>query len=691
MISKFSLFSQVSTLQLSIKSDSMEFTDQSNKINLGSDSYIYFIANDQQPVLTIQLRLNQLRSNEQLFFLPNDNYAILDSLKQVTPGIFSGKVRLNDLLSFPKPVLSVGQGSTNYTFKLLPVIIPVANAEFTTIDAFQEEQKTIEIPVSNGFNIKTDNSVLPGKEFDYKLTSFLNYLVVTFKPHLTGTHQLEIPLKSVIPVIDNKGNITNNLQELLFKVNVKSFKLSYINFDRNTIFYSYESKGSQQILVDHNPLFEQNKTYRIEDQQTPGGNLVAELYVESIVENNKKIICRIKPFTFHKIQDGYLYIKDAEKNRFICNINISEKPKIEKVFVRKNGGDWNETLTVHPGEQIEIRIQGKGLDLGKIQFDGITDAKGDSVKSSDEVLYYHMFIPVSISNKHVSIFLDRKETVHQLQVKEFKKPSPFDFVSVNYGQNDITITDEKLNKPVFYDGIIKDINLRFDPNKIDSKAKLQGKQYFSLEIRLLNKDNDLIEIETIENLVVCPGEQSPRNGHYDETDCNEPVINVNDYLDHKTYNLPAFTQIVIRISHDENKYDDTKGYKKKIRLILVRKYNYDLQLSFPTGLLVKDFGEGGGINNLSGISAAVLFNITPYEEKNPGKLKPYSLGAGFLALNALNLSTTASTDLGIVIMGTVQPFRKNAKFSVPIYLGYGYFVKSGRFFEILGPGLQFNF
>jgi hypothetical protein len=243
---------------------------------------------------------------------------------------------------------------------------------------------------------------------------------------------------------------------------------------------------------------------------------------------------------------------------------------------------------------------------------------------------------------------------------------------------------------VFYDNIIKDVNIVFDPNKIDVNDKTYGKQYINIEVRLLNKDNDLIEIEKIENVVVCPGDKSPRSGHYDQSDCNQQDINLNDYLDHKTFHLPAFTQIIITISHDESKYDDTKGNKKKIRLVLVRKINLDLQLSFPTGLLVKDFGESG-IGSLSGISASVLFNITPYEKKESGKLSPYSIGAGFLALNALNLSSTSTSDLGVVIMGTIQPFRKNAKFSVPIYLGYGYFVKSGKFFTILGPGLQFNF
>jgi hypothetical protein len=275
-------------------------------------------------------------------------------------------------------------------------------------------------------------------------------------------------------------------------------------------------------------------------------------------------------------------------------------------------------------------------------------------------------------------------------VKDYQLPANMGFVSINYGQNDVNLNNSKLNKPIFIDHIIKDVNFIFDPNKIDFNNKLYGKQYLTIEVKLLNKDNDLIEIEKIETVCICPGEESPRRSHYDLSDCaTERNININDYLDHKTYNLPAFTQIIITVSHTESKYK-TKGFTKKIRLILERKYNLDLQLSFPTGLLVKRLNEPG-IGSLSGISASVLLNLSKYDNRQFGRERPYTLGLGFLALNALNLSNSETSDIGIVIMGAIHPIRKNAKFSVPIYGGGGYFLKRGFWFLIFGPGLQFNF
>jgi len=685
-------FGQIkSELSLVIKSDSLKFSDSLNTVRDGDSTYLYFKTNEEQPVVQLFFKKMSVLQTGLPSLLVSDHYIIIDSLKKGTDGSFVGRIRLNDVLIDPRPVLSVRLGAVKFQINLLPIVHAVIALDSKPVNVFQEEQKTIEFAETNGYNIKSENSFITGKDFDYKLTNYLNLLAITIRPHTIGFRNINIPLQSNLPVLDQNRKLTNNLQILSINLNVKAFKLSYINFDKGTIFSSLDSKSSQQLLVDYNPLFEQTKVFRIEDQQSSGGELIAELTVESILDNTKKIVCRIRPVSYHKVSDGYLYIKDGEKNRFICNLNIVEKPKIDKVSIRKSGGDWDEGLTVHPGEQVEVRIQGNGLETNKIQFDGITDAKLDSLKSSDEYVYFHFKVPVAISGKHITVFLDRKETAYQISVKDYLKPAPFDFVSINYGEKSIPLTDFRFNKPMFYDSAVKDINITFNPNRIDVGDKLYGKQYISIEVKILNKDNDLIEDEKIENLVICPGDQSPRKGHYDNLDCNAPLINLNDYLDHKTYKLPEFTQIIIIVSHDDAKYEENKGNKKKIKLILSRKYNFDLQLSFPTGLLVQNLGEGGGIASLSGISAAVLFNMTPYDDKQPGQLRPYSIGAGFLALNALNLSSSASSDLGIVVLGTVQPFRKNAKFSVPIYFGCGYFVKSEKFFEILGPGLQFNF
>jgi hypothetical protein len=278
-----------------------------------------------------------------------------------------------------------------------------------------------------------------------------------------------------------------------------------------------------------------------------------------------------------------------------------------------------------------------------------------------------------------------------LNVREYQKPSPLDFVSINYGENNIQITNEKLNKPVFYEEKINDINLVFNPLKIDENNRLYGKQYLKIKVKIFNPKNDLVEIQDIDNIVVCPGDNSPRKLFYDYKDCKQDAISLNDYLVHKTYKLDPFTQIEIVVSDNDAKYGGS-GYSEKIRIILTRKTHFDIQVSFPAGLLVKRFNETG-YGNLTGISTAILAQFSFYDPRQIGKLKPYSIGTGFIALNAFNFSNSSSNirDVGIVILGSVNPVRSGAKFSLPIFAGGGYLLKANTGFLVFGPGIQFNF
>jgi hypothetical protein len=675
-----------------IKTDSLAVNISSNKVSIDNDSYLYFNITDLTSVQEIIVRPNPSFPASFISILGSSDYTIIDSTKLIS-GEYHTRVRFNNLDVNNKIKLNVlikePSNVLEKQYKLIAVSKPSPETYLRNIDLFQDEQKIIEIPVKNGFNIKADNATVQTKDFDYSLSYKFNILFLRIKAHSTGLKHFSIPLKTVTPFVDDAQHLTNDLPPLLFNFNITTLKLNYLNFDKSTIYFNQDYKNSEQILIDYNPIFEMSKNYRIEDQNS-GGILIAELYTLSPIDNKSKIICRIRPYSFHKITDGYLYIKDGDKNRSICNLNIIEKPQINRILIRRDGEDWEENLKVHPNENLEIKLQGKGLKNCKIQFDNITELKLDSAKSSDETVFYHLKIPIKIALKKIPIFIDRKETDYELIVEESKKPVNLEFVSINYGQQDIPIT--KINKPVLYDNVIKDININFNPDKIDENNQLFGKQYLTIEVKIFNKEDDLIETEKIDDIIICPGDKSPRRDYYNLSDCTKDPINLNDYLDHKTYKLPAFTQILITIKDDMSKYNDDKGYTRKIRLILERKYNFDLQLSFPTGLVVKKYNEPG-LGSLTGISASVLFNLKFYDKSEIGKLHPYSIGAGFLVLDALNLNNSASnpTDLGLVVMGSISPFKKNAKFSVPIYLGGGYFVKQGVWFAILGPGLEFNF
>ena len=131
---------------------------------------------------------------------------------------------------------------------------------------------------------------------------------------------------------------------------------------------------------------------------------------------------------------------------------------------------------------------------------------------------------------------------------------------------------------------------------------------------------------------------------------------------------------------------------KTIEIVLQKLYSFDINVSFPTGLLIKKANEAG-FGNFSGVSMAVLAQYSFYAKDKIAKLEPYTIGAGFIALNAFDFSQTAasSRDMGIVIIGTLNPVNTNRKLTFPIYLGGGYLLSQKKMFWLLGPGISVQF
>ena len=77
---------------------------------------------------------------------------------------------------------------------------------------------------------------------------------------------------------------------------------------------------------------------------------------------------------------------------------------------------------------------------------------------------------------------------------------------------------------------------------------------------------------------------------------------------------------------------------KKLELVLQKPYVFDIDVSFPAGLLtLTNSGVDRGVS-LTGISMAMIAQISFYDNEQIGRYKPYKVGVGFLALNAFNFS-----------------------------------------------------
>ena len=113
-------------------------------------------------------------------------------------------------------------------------------------------------------------------------------------------------------------------------------------------------------------------------------------------------------------------------------------------------------------------------------------------------------------------------------------------------------------------------------------------------------------------------------------------------------------------------------------MALKRRYKFDIDVSFPAGLLTRKQGDTS-FGDLGGISLATLAQFSFYSPNKINRLRPYKIGVGFVAMNAFNLGSSSSNrDLGVVLLGSVYPTRREAKFTFPLYLGGGFLLGTSR-------------
>ncbi len=684
-----------SITDVSLRIEHFDYFYHRDGLSYNNEQHLFFRISRPDPIAEIRVypAIDQWPI-EGLALLPSVDYIMLDSLVFVNNDHYRARVRFIDLYdtSFPSLIFSYKgheQQLINHEIPLFPYFVTSLFPDEDVIELFQGEEKLIEVAGNNLFNLYLDGQWKTDWPFEYRLDAMGNNLRVRVRAKTTGRHRLTIPLQTISPFVGIDGSLSFYPDPLQLEFNIKPSRLQFINTDKDFIYYDADRRRREEVRLDHHPAIQLNRVYRIENRQEEGARLIAEIHTKSFTSDNK-VLADLITYDLHRTSNGYLYIKEGNKTLFMTNFNIVSRPEINNIEILRPGDNWTKSRIVYPGEKVEVKIEGEGLLDVDIQFDGCRQ-QPDSIRMSDRALFLTLEVPVDIQRRQIMLFKNREATQHELLVREYELPASFDFIKINYGTGEIAITDNIFNKPVFYDETIKDINIIFDRDAIDTADKLFGKQYIEIEVRLLDENNRLVDLQNINNIVVCPGESSVRHAFYRGDDCNSSIINLNQHLLRNTYLLDAFSQIIITIRHKDSKYNSTTQ-SKRINIILERKHSFDVMISFPAGLLVKQFGQSG-IGNLSGISTSVLAELSFYDKNRPGRKKPYKFGAGFIALNAFNFSENPNIqrDIGLVLIATIEPVRSSAKFSVPIYFGTGYLLIEQDLFAIFGPGVRLHF
>jgi hypothetical protein len=294
---------------------------------------------------------------------------------------------------------------------------------------------------------------------------------------------------------------------------------------------------------------------------------------------------------------------------------------------------------------------------------------------------------MDINKKRVGLYSNSLQTGQFLTIREYENPRQFDFIMVNYG--DINRVVSGIHGPILFEKTIRDVIISFNENRIDSDEKLFGRQYISVDMRVTGPSNELIDMKTLPALTICPGENSPRYNYYDKRNCNQSDISLNKFLSRSTSDLDDWSKIHLTFRNTPGKYGEVQQ-EKEVDIILKKKIKFDIDVSFPAGLVtVSKDGETGktSYNNLYGISMAMVAQFAFYHPEKIAKLRPYRLGAGFLALDAFNFQSEKQ-DLALVALASLYPTTRDKKLAFPLYIGGGYQFKSNKWMLLIGPGIS---
>lgn len=680
-----------------ILSDSNHYTLQKHTISFRQSPSLYFEVTKPNQAIELSFITNPNDSITNIQLLPSPGYMQLDSVINIANNRFLVDVKLTNIfeVAFPKILIKMFSRHRTVTqeVKLYPFIFPVFEDQNPQIEIFNNQEIEVPLPIQNVLMVKAPKHWQTEGILEYKLLKSNEGLSLLIKPNAIGLQSLTVGMESVKPYLDSLGVSSTALLNFRITVRVVRSKFNYLNFTESTYFFEPQGEKAITVWFDYNPNIKLNKTYRIEDQETPGGRLVAEVFTRAYVENQNKVIASMRTYALHQVEGGMLYVKEGDKNRFFTNFNILPKPFIEKVSILRPGKDWTESPIVYPGEEIELKVQGKGLASSLIRFaDGKYPAQPDTIRKNNQVRFFTLSIPATIKERSVPISLNHNTTSFELLVNEYQRPRPLDFITINYGNGEHPLTSETFYKPALYHGEIGDIVITSHNDKIDSDDEFYGVQYVDVELRLWDKNNRQIELRNISNVKLVPDKSSIRHLSYNHENESAHVLRINDILVNKTYDLRPWSKVEITVQHHKERYGG-QGYEAKAIIYRSDNFAVDIEVSFPAGLLVVPIGSSSEVSSLTGLSVASMANFTFYKKGKIKKEQPLRLGLGFIALNAINsiASSTDESDIGAVALASFQPLHSDSKINFPLYAGFGYLFKSENLFLLIGPGIKFTF
>lgn len=732
---------------ITLKIDTLAYSYLKNSMNYQGHACLPFFFHAEDVVCELAIYPASDTKISHLELLKSSDFVQLDTLVLLDHEYYRTKIKFVNLfksqfLNFT--FLAKLEGSDKqYTeeIRLLPYTKTSVQFFPPTDELYIGEEKVFELETGNLNNIRISGDWVTNQDINYKISENNGHLRLHLLPNALGPHTVNINLQTIVPFITERKEVNFDLPVISQSFKIKSSRLAYLNIDKKNITYDEDArKNGTEIQIDNHRQLIMGKTYRIENQEQPGGALIAELFTKLNMANDR-VLCIFRPYNLHRQTEGYLYIKDGDIARFVTNLSVTPKTSVNTISIMHGGQDWSQNLAVNPGETIDVKVEGEALDKARFHWADIVDITSDTMVRSENVVYFRLKIPLAINKKRIELLNNVSSTGYGIAVREYQVPKTFDYINLSYGNGVRTLS--LLNPVVIQRSTMKDIIIGFDNLKIDNENKLYGKQYLDIDVRLLNKQGELVEFKSIKGLLVCPGENSPRAAYYNDKSCTNSGISLNTVLGNKTYNMEDFSKVQLEFKNQPDKYSDPV-VTRQVDIVLQRAVSFDIDVSFPAGLMIQNLGKTQNerdaltqyevnlsnynqahqayvdkiinwnpadgtplpvlsetppvkpkkvafTDNLGGISLALIMQVKFPDAEKVGQIKPYRLGVGFLAINTFNFSSDANRDLAAVVIGSVYPIKPGKVFSMPIHFGFGYKFQDQIPFIMLSPGIGIHF
>ena len=688
----FSQFLNINYIDnVTIQTSNSRFSATKDTVSFQNKNYLFFKYSKENEICDVKVFPSLRYKIKDISLVESADFKLLDSVVNFNNQYYTFKVQFQHISTtdFLRFRLNIEADNTNVIqdIPLLPVTETTAKLNTKGEDLTVGEEKVFELISNHPENIKLTPDWQSTKDADYRITENNGQLYIHLLANAIGNKTIPINLQTYKPFFTEKG-LSTDLPVLNPAFTIKKAGLTYLQTDKSDFTLDDKLKNDGiEIQMENNRNLQLNNTYLVEGKESAGSPLIAEIFTKEKLSDNK-VLCVLRAFNYHKKSDGYLYIKNDDGAKFISNFNITPKVSIEHIKIMRNGKDWKEDTTIYPGETFNLRIEGKSLDKSRFRFSELLNLSTDSMTRNENAVEFKLKVPLDISKKTVEIYNYTENTGKTLTLKEYQKPHPFDYIKINYGDGSKTLSE--IHGPELYDKTIKDVVVSFQAGKLDSITKLYGKQYLTLEIKILGKKDEIIDDQTIEDIAVCPDEKSPRYQFYDKSDCKNSEISINSKITNSTYSLKDWSKIKLTFKNPSDKYPQG-ALEKTVEIIVQKHSDFDIDVSFPTGLLIKKMNTPG-LGDFGGVSMAVIGQYSFYRKDKINSLEPFKIGAGFLALNAFDFSNNSSSrDLGAVVLGTLNPVNTDRKLSFSIYFGGGYLFSAKTIFWLIGPGITVQF